>query len=59
MAFERCKSNRTEYRALLHASNYFSHKSSLQFYLKDSAARKIMYFHSVTKIDSFIMPINK
>jgi len=59
MAFERHKSNRTEYKALLHVLKSFGHKSPLQFYLKYSAARKRIYFHFVTKIASLIMPINK
>ena len=59
MALERHKSNRTEYRALLRLLNHFSHKTSLQFHLKYSAARKRIYFDSMTKIGSFIMPIKK
>jgi hypothetical protein len=59
MAFERSKSNRPEYRALLHGLNSFCRKTSLQFYLKYSAARKRIYFDSVTKIGSFIMPTKK
>jgi hypothetical protein len=58
MAFERRKSNRTEYGTLQHILN-FSRKTSLKFYLKYSAARKRIYFDSVTKIGSFIMPIKK
>jgi len=51
-------SNGTEHSALLHVLISFRHKTSLEFYLQYSAERKRIYFDSVTKIGSFIMPKN-